>query len=168
MEGVPALREIMEKEDYICKIDLKDAYVRNGLPIQDSSIWNERKSKDFQQNDETRNGTFEKTRHPLGLLFGRHLHSREISGENESSHRTSYYSLGELGLFDQQKKEYINPIENTGIPRLYVQHKDNEDFSSREKNIQIKEPNKSSISHIKNKNMQMAKHYYISGICKET
>ncbi|KAG0931393.1 hypothetical protein G6F32_011682 [Rhizopus arrhizus] len=128
---------------------------RNGLPIQDSSIWNERKSKDFQQNDETRNGTFEKTRHPLGLLFGRHLHSREISGENESSHRTSYYSLGELGLFDQQKKEYINPIENTGIPRLYVQHKDNEDFSSREKNIQIKEPNKSSISHIKNKNMQM-------------
>lgn len=27
MEGVPALREIMEKNDYICKIDLKDAYV---------------------------------------------------------------------------------------------------------------------------------------------
>ncbi|KAG0943812.1 hypothetical protein G6F29_011592 [Rhizopus arrhizus] len=27
MEGVPALREIIEKDDYLCKIDLKDAYV---------------------------------------------------------------------------------------------------------------------------------------------
>jgi hypothetical protein len=26
MEGVPALRELIEKDDYICKIDLKDAY----------------------------------------------------------------------------------------------------------------------------------------------
>jgi hypothetical protein len=26
MEGVPALRELTEKDDYICKIDLKDAY----------------------------------------------------------------------------------------------------------------------------------------------
>lgn len=27
MEGVPALRDIIEKNDYICKLDLKDAYV---------------------------------------------------------------------------------------------------------------------------------------------
>ncbi|KAG1463355.1 hypothetical protein G6F56_005301 [Rhizopus delemar] len=27
MEGVPALREIIEKNDFICKLDLKDAYV---------------------------------------------------------------------------------------------------------------------------------------------
>ena len=27
MEGVPVLRELMEKDDYICKIDLKDTYV---------------------------------------------------------------------------------------------------------------------------------------------
>jgi hypothetical protein len=27
MEGVPALRELIEKDDYICKVDLKDAYV---------------------------------------------------------------------------------------------------------------------------------------------
>ncbi|KAG1449071.1 hypothetical protein G6F56_008758 [Rhizopus delemar] len=27
MEGVPALREVIEQNDYICKIDLKDAYV---------------------------------------------------------------------------------------------------------------------------------------------
>ncbi|CEP07322.1 hypothetical protein, partial, partial [Parasitella parasitica] len=27
MEGIPALREIIEKDDYMCKIDLKDAYV---------------------------------------------------------------------------------------------------------------------------------------------
>lgn len=25
LEGVPALRDILEKNDYICKIDLKDA-----------------------------------------------------------------------------------------------------------------------------------------------
>jgi hypothetical protein len=26
MEGVPALRELLEKDDYMCKLDLKDAY----------------------------------------------------------------------------------------------------------------------------------------------
>jgi hypothetical protein len=35
MEGVPALRELIEKDDYICKIDLKDAYVV--VPIHDDS-----------------------------------------------------------------------------------------------------------------------------------
>lgn len=35
MEGIPALREIMEKKnDYICKLDLKDAYVVVGLHPQ--------------------------------------------------------------------------------------------------------------------------------------
>jgi hypothetical protein len=27
MEGIPALRDLIEEDDYICKIDLKDAYV---------------------------------------------------------------------------------------------------------------------------------------------
>ncbi|KAG1455810.1 hypothetical protein G6F55_006855 [Rhizopus delemar] len=35
MEGVPALREIIEENDYICKIDLKDAYVV--IPIHPDS-----------------------------------------------------------------------------------------------------------------------------------
>ncbi len=35
MEGVPALRELIEKDDYICKIDLKDAYVV--IPIHPDS-----------------------------------------------------------------------------------------------------------------------------------
>ncbi|KAG0844892.1 hypothetical protein G6F29_001721 [Rhizopus arrhizus] len=34
MEGVPALRELMEKNDYMCKLDLKDAYVVVGLHPQ--------------------------------------------------------------------------------------------------------------------------------------
>lgn len=34
MEGIPALREIMEKNDFICKLDLKDAYVVVGLHPQ--------------------------------------------------------------------------------------------------------------------------------------
>ncbi|CAO3699217.1 unnamed protein product [Rhizopus stolonifer] len=35
MEGVPALREILEKDEYMCKIDLRDAYVvvENGSQI---------------------------------------------------------------------------------------------------------------------------------------
>ena len=35
MEGVPALRELIEKDDYICKIDLTDAYVV--VPIHEDS-----------------------------------------------------------------------------------------------------------------------------------
>ncbi|EIE76828.1 hypothetical protein RO3G_01532 [Rhizopus delemar RA 99-880] len=35
MEEVPTLREMIEKDDYICKIDLKDAYVV--VPIHESS-----------------------------------------------------------------------------------------------------------------------------------
>jgi hypothetical protein len=35
MEGVPALREIIEKDDFLCKIDLKDAYTV--VPIQKDS-----------------------------------------------------------------------------------------------------------------------------------
>jgi hypothetical protein len=36
MEGVPALREIIEPDDYMCKIDLKDAYVV--IPIHQDSM----------------------------------------------------------------------------------------------------------------------------------
>lgn len=36
MEGVPALREIIEPDDYLCKIDLKDAYVV--IPIHHDSM----------------------------------------------------------------------------------------------------------------------------------
>lgn len=125
------------------------------LPVQDLSLWNEYKPKDFQQNYETRTGSVEKTRHSLGLLFGRHLHTREISGKDESSNEASNCSHRVLRVFNQQKKEYADSIENTGVSRLYVQHTGNENFSSREKNIQIKESNKSSVSYIKNKNMQM-------------
>lgn len=35
MEGVPALREIIEPNDYLCKVDLKDAYVV--IPIHQDS-----------------------------------------------------------------------------------------------------------------------------------
>ena len=35
MEGVPALRELLDKNDYICKLDLKDAYVV--MPIHENS-----------------------------------------------------------------------------------------------------------------------------------
>lgn len=35
VEGVPALRDIVEKDDYICKVDLKDAYVV--VPIHQES-----------------------------------------------------------------------------------------------------------------------------------
>ncbi|KAG1139921.1 hypothetical protein G6F37_013074 [Rhizopus arrhizus] len=38
MEGVPALRELMEKNDYMCKLDLKDAYVVVGLVVEQRLI----------------------------------------------------------------------------------------------------------------------------------
>ena len=89
MEGVPALREIIEKNDYICKIDLKDAYVvvplhqksrkifdlsssGHSLSIQDFGLRDECQPQSIQQDYALCDRAVGERRNTYDLLFGRH------------------------------------------------------------------------------------------------
>ncbi|OAD73159.1 hypothetical protein PHYBLDRAFT_145565 [Phycomyces blakesleeanus NRRL 1555(-)] len=107
MESIPALRDIIEKEDYICKIDIKDAYVV--VPIH----------KDFQPYL-----TFENNN------IVRHLRIGEVKGTDATLHTDPNNTSGEVRLFDKQSKECTRAEDDSGIPRLLIQYKDDDYFTA--------------------------------------
>ncbi|KAG0768500.1 hypothetical protein G6F26_006016 [Rhizopus arrhizus] len=132
MEGVPALRELMEKDDYICKIDLKDAYLRerrNCLPIQIPSVWPQCSTKSFLQNHALCYRTSKKRRNSHHLLFGRYMHP----GKDETRD----------GPGNEQK-----------VSGLCVQQQNNDDISIIFEDYQPNEED-STVAYFSKENVQM-------------
>ncbi|KAG1454318.1 hypothetical protein G6F56_007347 [Rhizopus delemar] len=144
MEGVPALRELIEPNDHLCKIDLKDAYIV--VPIHPES----RKYLSFKHQDtiykyrslafglSVAPRVFSKLMRfalesirakgdPPGILLGRHMCIDKDKGGNEDMFQRSPETVDFLGIHYQLSKERSDSETYSRIPRVYLQHEDYED-----------------------------------------
>ncbi|KAG1043950.1 hypothetical protein G6F43_011537 [Rhizopus delemar] len=127
MEGVPALRELIEKDDYICKIDLKDAYVVVPMHVDSQdflSFENEGVAYRYKSL-----AAFEERRDPNHLLFGRHLHPGEDKTRDE-------------------------PIDNQRVSGFYIQQQDNADICTTIEDYQPDEEDP-TVTYLSEENVQM-------------
>ncbi|KAG1526955.1 hypothetical protein G6F52_001971 [Rhizopus delemar] len=136
MEGVPALRDIVEKDDFLTKIDLKDAYIV--VPIHPES-W---KFLSFSHK-----GTVYQYR---SLTFGQsvapHLFSKLMRHALEPLRaigiRLVYYP-DDICVVARTKEEMedhtqkiLTQLTNLGLLGFYVQHKNNENQHSANQDIE--------------------------------
>ncbi|KAG1124801.1 hypothetical protein G6F42_009291 [Rhizopus arrhizus] len=146
MEGIPALREIMEKNDFICKLDLKDAYVVVGLHPQSRkylTLMNQGIVYQYKT-----------------LAFGMSVSPRVFSKMmrfaveqlRKEGIRLVYY-LDDICLLAQTKEEmhkvctrYINSIAQTGLSGVYFQLNQYENYGACQENQQIGQSNQASSS----------------------
>ncbi|KAG1393222.1 hypothetical protein G6F58_012350 [Rhizopus delemar] len=77
MEGVPALRDLIEEKDYICK---------QGVSIQDIGFRDECQSSNIQQTNAVRYGAYENARDPTSVLPRRHMHFGEDTDGSSEAH----------------------------------------------------------------------------------
>ncbi|KAG1041600.1 hypothetical protein G6F43_012070 [Rhizopus delemar] len=131
MEGVPALRDIVEKEDFLTKVDLKDAYIV--VPIHQES----RKFLSFSHK-----GTIYQYRSlAFGLSVAPRLFSKLMRHALEPLRATGIrlvYYLDDICVvvFDQLRKERSDTQTCTRLLGFYVQHKNNENQRSTNQDIE--------------------------------
>ncbi|KAG2221680.1 hypothetical protein INT45_002718 [Circinella minor] len=106
MEGVPALRDIIETNDFICKLDLKDDF------------WDECQSTGVQQIDEVCNRTNEEIMDQTCLLPTRHLYPGHNKNRNDETYSSSNITFGKTRIPDKLSKKCINSITTARIPGL--------------------------------------------------
>lgn len=153
MEGVPALREIIEKDDLMCKIDLKDAYVvipyssgvteildvrawQYSIPIYTPSFWFKCSAENFLQTNALRNRIFKEPRSPINLLPGRYLYSGEIEGKDATISQPFMPTSKTAWVPNQQGKECFRTKEVNRISRFQLQHQDNDHLTTTAKDFQ--------------------------------
>ena len=152
MEGLHLLKDLLQEGDYMCKLDLKDAYF--SVPIHKSSrkylrfLWEGNlyeflclcfglgRSIDFHKNNENTHCFASPIKHSNYNLSRRHVNSGSVySGINLAS-RHSYLPLVTIRLYNQlQKVNFVSSSENriSGINNRFL--KNGIDIRSR-KNIQ--------------------------------
>ncbi|KAG1152788.1 hypothetical protein G6F37_001570 [Rhizopus arrhizus] len=162
MEGVPARRELMEKDDYICKIDLKDAYVvvpihvdsQNFLSFENKGTVYRYKSLAFGHSVAPR--VFSKImryaieslrRNSHHLLFGRYLHPDKDETRD---------GPGAFGLCVQQQsgddistifEDYQPNEENSTVAYFSKENVQMDSRSTREDDFHNSSSRRSSITH---------------------
>ncbi|KAG1367472.1 hypothetical protein G6F61_012884 [Rhizopus arrhizus] len=128
MEGVPALREIIEEGDLLCKLDLKDAYTV--VPIHEDS----RRFLSFKH----RNVVYQYRALAFGLSVAPRIFSKimryAIEPLRDEGIRMVYY-LDDICLLAKSKHEMemITSRVVTHLTKLFgfsIQHKNNEDHSA--------------------------------------
>ncbi|KAG0778759.1 hypothetical protein G6F22_011043 [Rhizopus arrhizus] len=123
MEGVPALRDILEKDDFLCKIDLKDAYVV--VPIHPES----QKYLTFENGGIVYQITPGKG-YPSNLLSRRHLHHGKVQRKDEADGESNTSAFGRPWIPNQQGKECVRAEDHSRISWISFQHTNNEDIAT--------------------------------------
>jgi hypothetical protein len=168
MEGVPALRELIEKDDFICKIDLKDAYTvvpihphsrqyltistishiqkrRQNLSVSLTSARLKRSTSSVLKTDQIRHRTIARKGYKTGALFRRHLpaikYKRRL-GENNSA---GNYTFKIIGVHHQRRQKHTHTIPNTGIFGVPIQYQENKNHCTDTKDQQTHPKNQTSI-----------------------
>ncbi|KAG1298132.1 hypothetical protein G6F57_000794 [Rhizopus arrhizus] len=152
MEEVPALREILEKNDYMYKIDLKDA---SSLSISIPSIWAKYSSPDLQQAYEVRYRTSTQGGYTTGLLPGRFMYSVEEQRRYAEDYLTSIESSTIFGIYHKYTEKFPDTQSITGIPRFQLQFQEDVNFGTATEDHEITSKNQTSSTNPDNMLMQM-------------
>ncbi|KAG2216398.1 hypothetical protein INT45_012487 [Circinella minor] len=142
MEGVPALRDILEEKDYICKLDLKDAYVVT--PIHQES----RKFLTFLHKNKVYQYKTLAFGMSIGILSGRYLHFGEDKNRSLYTYNDSDNTLRKPGFCDKQGKEHNNTFTTTRFSWVYVQFVKDDDIGSKQKTIKTKIKSETSSEYV--------------------
>ncbi|SAL96228.1 hypothetical protein, partial, partial [Absidia glauca] len=123
MEGVPALRDLLQPGDYMAKIDLKDAYTvvsihpksRQYLTFHHQGTVYQYKALPFGLRD------------PIGVLSGRHLCGGAITDRAGDSNEDPSGPPHPPRVSNQLEEDQDRSDQGSGIPRLRIQHHRHED-----------------------------------------
>ncbi|KAG2200665.1 hypothetical protein INT47_005821 [Mucor saturninus] len=129
MEGVPALREILEDGDYMVKIDLKDAYVV--VPI------NQEYQKYLTFLHQVCSRTIEKKGNSLSILPRRYLFDFKDETRIEGSNSNGIITLNTIRFSDRLGEERFRIKTNTRFSRIHIQHEEHADHSPSGEDEQI-------------------------------
>ncbi|KAG1392178.1 hypothetical protein G6F58_012566 [Rhizopus delemar] len=144
MEGVPALRDIIEKDDFMCKVDLKDAYVV--VPVHKAS----QKYLTFENN----NIVYQYTSLAFGLSIAPRVFSKlmryAVEHLRAKGMRLVYY-LDDICVLEKSRskmresgEECARAEKDPGISRVSIQHSNNVNLSSNPQSNQVTTANQTS------------------------
>ncbi|KAG1094569.1 hypothetical protein G6F42_018730 [Rhizopus arrhizus] len=132
MEGVPALRDLIESNDYMgLKAISRVRKRRDRLPIQVAQFWLKCRSTNFLQDITLCNRTVKGTRHQTSVLFRRHLYPSSGQFPFTRHGKAGNLTPRIFGIHNQFRKECADSFTHTGLSRFPVQHQEDGDQSSR-------------------------------------
>ncbi|XP_069107399.1 uncharacterized protein [Argopecten irradians] len=138
MEGVQSLKTLIQKDDFMVKLDLKDAYFTVPGPSNSSEISEVSLGgpnihvcgnafglapgpRFLHQTDETSGSPHEKDRCPNGNLLGRHDSYEPIQGKAPDGHTLSEIPVGPTRISDKHREISLDPYSRDRIFRLSSQ-----------------------------------------------
>ena len=131
MEGLSQLKHLIQEGDWMCKLDLKNAYSsvpldrnwrkfvrfqwKRTLQVHLTVFWNRPSTKSVYKVIKNSNLSHEKNKHQGDNIFGRYIdfESRNTRSSHESRH--SHISPAEFGLYNKYKEINFAPMSENRI-----------------------------------------------------
>ena len=154
IEGLRCQKFLLEQNDFLCKIDLKDAYFETALCKQSSKnvrfkwssnqpllvfvplFWFRASSKSFYQITKNSNCSFETNKHSNNCLSGRYVADGEDLAGNYDSKGYFDFSIEKFGVCHKPEKVNHTTSETIGISGVTDKYREN-DTVSQKKNWHI-------------------------------
>ncbi|KAG0927345.1 hypothetical protein G6F57_014696 [Rhizopus arrhizus] len=117
---------------------------RHRVQVSLPGFWSKRISKSFQQNNALCHRTIKERRNKINILFGRYMRFIQDKGRDEQVDRENQNPFGKTRFYNKLYQEYTDTFQDSRIPRIYIQHQEDEDFSTTVKDQQYFEENQTS------------------------
>ncbi|KAG1451636.1 hypothetical protein G6F56_008034 [Rhizopus delemar] len=131
----------------------------NSLSISFIGIWAECCTTSFFEANEIRNGTFAITGNKIYILFRRYLHLIEEQRGNGRGHQDNYKPFRPTRVSYKLEKEYSYPKSCTRISRVYLQHDQDDNFSSHKETEEASITDQSSDEEYEQQALSMDSEY---------
>ncbi|KAG1044387.1 hypothetical protein G6F43_011463 [Rhizopus delemar] len=119
---------------------------RKNLSISFPRIWTKRRSQAILKTNEICNRTVTLPRNPLSILSRRHLSTVKVKRRSIKNNTNGNKTFKIFGIHNQRRKEHTYTLSNTGIPRIPIQHKEDEDYSTSTQDQQPSTKDQTSVT----------------------